>query len=182
MDDEQAVLRANGAFYTAFASADFATMTEVWAHDDGIACIHPGWDVFTGYHDVMESWRTILEGGCRAADLVPGGPRLPVRGCRFRHVQRDGQRRPSGRHECIRTQGRGLAHGPPSRRTMWHARTGAWSRPERLAPLTGRGKAVLGALARNAGLRIAARDSIPSRLGPVRFLRFNRHALSRDFQ
>lgn len=73
MDDEQAVLRANGAFYTAFASADFATMTEVWAHDDGIACIHPGWDVFTGYHDVMESWRTILEGGaaprisCRAA-------------------------------------------------------------------------------------------------------------------
>lgn len=73
MDDEQAVLRANGAFYTAFASADFATMTEVWAHDDGIACIHPRWDVFTGYHDVMESWRTILEGGaaprisCRAA-------------------------------------------------------------------------------------------------------------------
>ena len=72
MDDEQAVLRANGAFYTAFASADFAAMTEVWAHDDGIACIHPGWDVLTGYHDVMESWRTILEGGaprisCRAA-------------------------------------------------------------------------------------------------------------------
>ena len=73
MDDEQAVLRANGAFYTAFASADFTTMTEVWAHDDGIACIHPGWDVLTGYHDVMESWRTILEGGaaprisCRAA-------------------------------------------------------------------------------------------------------------------
>ena len=73
MDDEQAVLRANGAFYTAFASADSAAMTEVWAHDDGIACIHPGWDVLTGYHDVMESWRTILEGGaaprisCRAA-------------------------------------------------------------------------------------------------------------------
>ena len=72
MDDEQAVLRANGTFYTAFASADFAAMTEVWAHDDGIACIHPGWDVLTGYHDVMESWRTILESGapqisCRAA-------------------------------------------------------------------------------------------------------------------
>ena len=73
MDDEQAVLRANGAFYAAFASADFAAMTEVWAHDDGIACIHPGWDVLTGYHDIMESWRTILEGGaaprisCRAA-------------------------------------------------------------------------------------------------------------------
>ena len=72
MDDEQAVLRANGAFYTAFTSADFAAMTEVWAHDDGIACIHPGWDVLTGYHDVMESWRTILESGaprisCRAA-------------------------------------------------------------------------------------------------------------------
>ena len=67
MDDERAVLRANGAFYTAFASADFAAMTEVWAHDDGIACIHPGWNVLTGYHDVMESWRTILE-----SDAAPG--------------------------------------------------------------------------------------------------------------
>ena len=62
MDDEQAVLQANEAFYDAFGSADFAAMVEVWAHDDDVACTHPGWNVLTGYHDVIESWRAILEG------------------------------------------------------------------------------------------------------------------------
>ncbi len=76
MDDEQAVLRANDAFYAAFASADFAAMAEVWAHDDGIACAHPGWNVLTGYRDVMESWRTILEGGA--------APRISYRSARAR--------------------------------------------------------------------------------------------------
>ena len=63
MGDRQAVLRVNGAFYTAFANADFAAMIEVWARDDNITCVHPGWDVLTCYHDVMKSWQTILEGG-----------------------------------------------------------------------------------------------------------------------
>ena len=63
MDEEQAVLQVNEAFYDAFGNADFAAMVEAWAHDDDVACIHPGWNVLTGYHDVIESWRAILEGG-----------------------------------------------------------------------------------------------------------------------
>lgn len=62
MDDEQSVIHTNEAFYKAFAEGDFEAMIEVWAHDDDIACTHPGWDVLTGYHDVMESWRTIMDG------------------------------------------------------------------------------------------------------------------------
>lgn len=62
MDEEQAVLQVNEAFYDAFGNADFAAMVQIWAHDDDIACTHPGWNVLTGYHDVIESWRAILEG------------------------------------------------------------------------------------------------------------------------
>ena len=62
MVNEQAVLQVNEAFYAAFTNADLEAMIEVWAHDDQIACTHPGWDALTGYHDVMESWRAILEG------------------------------------------------------------------------------------------------------------------------
>ncbi len=62
MDDEQAVLQANEAFYAAFADADISAMVAVWAHDDDVACTHPGWNVLTGYHDVIESWWSILEG------------------------------------------------------------------------------------------------------------------------
>ena len=73
MDEEQAVLQVNEAFYDAFGNADFGAMVEVWAHDDEVACTHPGWEVLIGYHDVIESWRAILEGGaapeifCRGA-------------------------------------------------------------------------------------------------------------------
>ena len=63
MDDEEAVLHVNEAFYAAFDNADFAAMVEIWMHDDAVACTHPGWNVLTGYHDVIESWRAILEGG-----------------------------------------------------------------------------------------------------------------------
>ena len=62
MDDERAILQANEAFYSAFADADISAMVAIWAHEDEVACTHPGWNVLTGYHDVMESWRAILEG------------------------------------------------------------------------------------------------------------------------
>ena len=59
MYDEQAVLQANEAFYAAFADADISAMVAVWAYDD-VAFTHPGWNVLTGYHDVVESWWSIL--------------------------------------------------------------------------------------------------------------------------
>ena len=43
MDDEHSILLVNEAFYAAFAAADFEAMIELWAHEDGIACTHPGW-------------------------------------------------------------------------------------------------------------------------------------------
>lgn len=59
MTDEEAVLSANAAFYSAFASGDFAQMSAIWA-EDTISCIHPGWPALVGRQAVLDSYRGIL--------------------------------------------------------------------------------------------------------------------------
>jgi ketosteroid isomerase-like protein len=59
MNDKQAVLAANAAFYHAFGKADFAAMSAIWA-DEAVSCIHPGWPVLIGRQSVLESYHKIL--------------------------------------------------------------------------------------------------------------------------
>lgn len=63
MTDESTLLTANAAFYTAFAKGDVEAMARLWAEDDAISCIHPGWPVIVGRIAVVGSWRDILESG-----------------------------------------------------------------------------------------------------------------------
>ncbi len=60
---QQAVISANEAFYTAFRNRDMQAMDAIWAHNDEVAVIHPGWPSLTGRDQVMTSWRMILEDG-----------------------------------------------------------------------------------------------------------------------
>ena len=60
-DDESAVLAANSAFYTAFAAADIKAMEAIWARQDAVACIHPGWGLLAGRDEVIESWGRIFD-------------------------------------------------------------------------------------------------------------------------
>ncbi len=62
MTDESALLAANAAFYAAFAMGDVEAMARLWAEDDGISCIHPGWPAIVGRMAVVGSWRDILQG------------------------------------------------------------------------------------------------------------------------
>lgn len=61
MTKESKVIAANAAFYAAFATGDFASMERLWADDDGISCIHPGWPAILGRATVIGSWRDILK-------------------------------------------------------------------------------------------------------------------------
>ncbi|TMB00535.1 MAG: DUF4440 domain-containing protein, partial [Deltaproteobacteria bacterium] len=63
MTDEDEVLAANAAFYSAFAASDARAMDAVWARRAPVACVHPGWEALVGRDRVMESWRRILRGG-----------------------------------------------------------------------------------------------------------------------
>jgi ketosteroid isomerase-like protein len=58
--DEQEILAANARFYQAFADSDLSAMDELWAREESVGCIHPGWSLLSGRESIMSSWRAIL--------------------------------------------------------------------------------------------------------------------------
>lgn len=61
MSDTTSALFTVEAFYSAFATRDFATLRGAWAETAPLSCIHPGAEPLVGRDSVMESWRAILE-------------------------------------------------------------------------------------------------------------------------
>jgi hypothetical protein len=60
MSDRSGLLDANAAFYDAFLRGDVAALERLWADDDDISCIHPGWPAIIGRTAVIGSWGDIL--------------------------------------------------------------------------------------------------------------------------
>ena len=58
--DEILVQEINSEFYHAFGNLSIERMERLWKHEDNIVCIHPGWDLFTGWLAIRESWITIF--------------------------------------------------------------------------------------------------------------------------
>lgn len=62
-DSKILIEQANAAFYRALESSVIERMEEIWAHEDWVRCIHPGWDMVVGWSRVRESWAMIFDGG-----------------------------------------------------------------------------------------------------------------------
>jgi ketosteroid isomerase-like protein len=60
-DDEARVEEANARFYRAFESLDVGEMDAVWAHEEYVRCIHPGWCLLEGWEAVRQSWEAIFK-------------------------------------------------------------------------------------------------------------------------
>jgi uncharacterized protein (TIGR02246 family) len=58
--DPEAVEAANRAFYQALEARDLHRMEEIWAVEDDISCIHPGWHRLDGRDEVSRAWRAIF--------------------------------------------------------------------------------------------------------------------------
>ncbi|GJL53500.1 MAG: hypothetical protein NPIRA02_06320 [Nitrospirales bacterium] len=54
------VTRANEAFYGSFENLDVAAMDAIWAHQEYVTCIHPGWSIRVGWPAVRDSWVVIF--------------------------------------------------------------------------------------------------------------------------
>src|SRR5438067_7912661 len=54
------VENVNTQFYHAFETLSIERMERLWKHEDNVVCIHPGWDLFTGWLAIRESWITIF--------------------------------------------------------------------------------------------------------------------------
>jgi hypothetical protein len=63
--DESAVRQINELFYRALSVKDLSIMEAVWAHEPGVRCIHPGWDLLEGWEMVRESWSLIFRNPVR---------------------------------------------------------------------------------------------------------------------
>jgi ketosteroid isomerase-like protein len=61
VDHDTEVENANIRFYEAFESLSIDKMGEVWSHKDDTICVHPGWDLFTGWLAIRESWVRIFQ-------------------------------------------------------------------------------------------------------------------------
>ena len=59
-DIAEEVRKVNGEFYRGFESLSIEMMDNLWKHDENVICIHPGWDLFTGWLAIRESWITIF--------------------------------------------------------------------------------------------------------------------------
>lgn len=54
------VTRTNEVFYEAFESLDIARMDQVWARQEYVTCIHPGWSLRSGWPEIRDSWVQIF--------------------------------------------------------------------------------------------------------------------------
>jgi hypothetical protein len=54
------VQEINSEFYHAFENLSIERMERLWKHEDNVVCIHPGWDLFTGWLAIRESWTNIF--------------------------------------------------------------------------------------------------------------------------
>ncbi|MEK7245110.1 MAG: nuclear transport factor 2 family protein [Pseudomonadota bacterium] len=95
MSQRPAVLFANDAFYTAFATGDLVAMDAVWARRAPVCCIHPGWAALNDRDSIMESWRGILNAPAgRAGSSFIGAPTGAT----------GGGRRPTAAIRCVRPE------------------------------------------------------------------------------
>jgi ketosteroid isomerase-like protein len=68
--DEAAVRAANDAFYAAFEGRDLDAMSDLWAHDPEVTCVHPGWTTLRGWGEVAASWAALFNGPQRLQFIV----------------------------------------------------------------------------------------------------------------
>ncbi|BAC88083.1 nuclear transport factor 2 family protein [Gloeobacter violaceus] len=61
MDECEAVLGANAAFYRAFEKRDIEAMAAVWSQGAASLCIHPGRPALRGWSAVRQSWEQIFK-------------------------------------------------------------------------------------------------------------------------
>ncbi|HZS07440.1 MAG TPA: nuclear transport factor 2 family protein [Blastocatellia bacterium] len=61
LDDELAVADVNERFYRALEESDLAAMEALWVHEDWVKCVHPGWELLTGWDEIRESWEGIFQ-------------------------------------------------------------------------------------------------------------------------
>ncbi|MGI9553815.1 MAG: nuclear transport factor 2 family protein [Thermodesulfobacteriota bacterium] len=55
------ILKINDLFYKALGTRNVRLMKEVWANDEKVGCVHPGWTVLRSWSAIMQSWENVFD-------------------------------------------------------------------------------------------------------------------------
>ena len=58
--EELEVFRANRRFYRAVSDQSLRAMGSVWLKEPWVKCVHPSWELLTGWKRIRKSWATIF--------------------------------------------------------------------------------------------------------------------------
>jgi ketosteroid isomerase-like protein len=73
------VLLANRRFYQAFEHLDITEMSGIWAQEEWVQCVHPGWPILSGWRAVRDSWVRIFN-NTRSMTIEAVDPKVSVQG------------------------------------------------------------------------------------------------------
>ena len=58
--EELEVFRVNRRFYQAVSDQSLRAMGKVWLQEPWVQCVHPSWELLTGWKRIRKSWSTIF--------------------------------------------------------------------------------------------------------------------------
>ncbi|MGI9534007.1 MAG: YybH family protein [Thermodesulfobacteriota bacterium] len=61
MEENNKILKINELFYEALGTRNVKLMKEVWANDEKVGCVHPGWTILRSWVAIMQSWENVFD-------------------------------------------------------------------------------------------------------------------------
>ena len=55
------ILEINQLFYEALGTRNINLMKLVWANDEKVGCVHPGWTILRSWEAIMQSWENVFD-------------------------------------------------------------------------------------------------------------------------
>ena len=55
------ILKVNQLFYEALGTRNIELMKAVWANDEKVGCVHPGWTILKSWEAIMQSWENVFD-------------------------------------------------------------------------------------------------------------------------
>jgi ketosteroid isomerase-like protein len=77
--DLELVRSANRLFYEALERRDLFAMARIWDHSADVRCVHPGWEMLTGWEEVRESFEAIFQ-ATEAMRITVSDARIAIHG------------------------------------------------------------------------------------------------------
>ena len=59
--EKDKILEINQLFYEALGTRDINLMKKVWADDEKVGCVHPGWTILRSCEAIMQSWENVFD-------------------------------------------------------------------------------------------------------------------------